>query len=165
METIYASLREELLAADALLHWLSLIVLLSLLVGAFICEARRTVLCMLLPLLSVAWAASVVRLDFFIHRIGAYLQPIEERLLQNTNIPSWESWKSNLIATKTLVPVADIFIFISIIAVTAFVLRGPTRAYFEERRWRGAGWYSAAVLIVILMLLSIVQFIPTIAGR
>src|SRR5947209_1145318 len=93
METIYVSLRQELLAADALLYWITLIVFLSLLVGTFICEARRTVLCVLLPLLSVAWAASVVRLDFFIHRIGIYLQPIEEKLLQNTNIPSWESWK------------------------------------------------------------------------
>jgi hypothetical protein len=48
METIYTALRQELLAADALLHWLSLIVFLSLLLGAFICEIRRTILCVLL---------------------------------------------------------------------------------------------------------------------
>ena len=82
METIYVSLRQELLAADALLYWITLIVFLSLLVGTFICEAATS---------------------------------LQQRL----------SFRS-----------PDIFLFISIVAVTGFILRGPTHAYFEERRWR-----------------------------
>jgi hypothetical protein len=162
MQTVYMTLREEIVAANNLMHWLTVITLVVLLAGLAFCEHRRTGLSVALPLISVGWAASVVRLDFFIQRIGAYLLPIERRLLDNTDIPPWETWKNGLPATKIIVPVADMVLFSTIFVATALILFGPTRSYFKDREWRGFNSYSISILILIVALLSSIALIPSI---
>jgi hypothetical protein len=165
MDTVYLSLRQELLATDEMLHAFTLIVFLALIIGAWVCEKQKTILSVLLPILSLAWAASVVRFDFFIHRLGAYLRPIEANLLRNSPVPPWEIWKSNLAATRILIPIADVIAFGAILATTSFILIGPTRGYFEERGWRGSSSYTTAILLIMVALFITVAFIPRLSSQ
>lgn len=79
---IYNSIREEIVWNHLMMHWFTLIVVVVLLVGVCIVENRRTVLSVFLPLLSIAWAASILRFDFFVHRQAAYLRALEASVLQ-----------------------------------------------------------------------------------
>ena len=71
---VYAIIRTEIIANHSLMHWYSLIVAIVIIIGVRVIEARQTILSVCLPLLSIAWAAAMVRFDFFIHRQAAYLR-------------------------------------------------------------------------------------------
>src|SRR5437667_7915181 len=96
---LYNSIRNEIVINHVLMHVTTLVVVILLLAGIWLAERRPTVLTVFLPLLSLAWAASVVRFDFLIQRQGAYLRTAESTLQsRGVAIPLWESWKSSLLA-------------------------------------------------------------------
>lgn len=149
LDVLYKAMRAEILSHDSLLHWISLVVLLVLLAGATLVEQRQTILSVFLPLLSLAWSSTMLRLDFFIHRQGAYLRHIESQTLGLAGLPTWEVWKDSLPATKLLVPIADGIGCLAILVPTVYLLFGPSQAYFAHRRWRGAKIYSWGILALI----------------
>jgi len=75
---VYIALRSEIVSNHVLMHWFTMTVALSVIVGTVLIERLgRTILSIILPLLSLAWAASTLRFDFFIHRQAAYLRFVE----------------------------------------------------------------------------------------
>lgn len=162
---IYNSIRLEIISNHILMHWFSLIVLLSLLAGALIVEKRDSILSVFLPLVSIAWAASMLRFDFFIHRQNAYLRHIEPELQKSAlPFPIWESWKNSLRATKVIVPVADIAVFLVIGVITCYLLFGPAKIYFNNRGWKRHRFYAWGIVLVLLILLGSLPFVPTISA-
>lgn len=163
---LYSIIRQEIMNNHNLMHWFTFFVVVLLLVGGVVVEKQKTVLSVFLPLISLAWAAAVVRFDFFIHRQGAYLKALESQM-QNSGFayPLWETWKSSHSTTAFIVPLSDIVIFIVIIVLTAYVLFGYTQKYFADRQWRAGKAYSWTVLISIIILLCLLPFIPFIAQK
>lgn len=148
------------------MHVISVIVILTLLAGAVIVEKiRPTILSVLLPLLTLAWAAAMVRFDFFIHRQAAYLRFLEVQMRESgITLPLWETWKLSLKATPFVVPSADIILFLVIIVPTIYLLFGPAWEYFELRKWRAKRLYSWGLLASIMLLLGLLAAIPRIAS-
>lgn len=163
--SLYNVIREEIQGNHVLMHWFSLIVLILLLIGIWLVERRESVLSVFLPLLSVAWAASLVRFDFFIHRQGAYLRELEAHIAgKNPSLPLWESWKIGLKATNYIMPVADGLAFLVIVIPTLYVLYGPCKAYFQHRDWNGGSLYAWSITIILILLLSSLIIIPKISS-
>jgi hypothetical protein len=162
---IYNAIRAEIIANHVLMHWISLIVALVLLAGTWIVEKTRpSILSLFLPLLSVSWAALMVRFDFFIHRQAAYLRSLEGQMREaGTAFPLWETWKASLRATPFVVPVADAIAFTVIIIPTVYLLFGPARRYFQLHQWRGERVYAWGVIAVIILLLCFLAVVPQIA--
>jgi hypothetical protein len=162
---LYNTLRAEIVTNQVMMHWFSLIMALAILAGVVVAERRTTILSVFLPLLSVSWAASIVRFDFFIHRQAAYLRVIESQLReQGLAIPMWETWKSSLGATPFVVPVLDLFVVSIIVIPTFYLLFGSSLEVFASRGWRGGkvyAWIMSSLLAVLLMSLAV---IPKIAG-
>lgn len=135
-----------------------------LLIGIWISEHKPTVLSVFLPLVSVSWAASVVRFDYLIQRQGAYLRVLEADLQQHgITPPLWESWKRSLHSTSVVMPLMDSLGVLVVIATTAYLLFGPARAIFETKGWRGQRLYAWATLILTVALLACLPVIPKIA--
>jgi hypothetical protein len=160
-ENVYEALRAEIVANNVLMHGCTLVVVILLFVGVWLCELRTSILSVLLPLLSVSWAAATVRFDYLIHRQGAYLRLLEEQHHE----PLWETWKAGLRSTKFAMPVLDLFAVIPVIAATAYVLFGPCKDYFAQHHWPGATAYSYTVMIALILLLAAIAFVPTIARQ
>lgn len=147
------------------MHWFTLIVALTLLLGTLITEVRQTLLSVFLPLLSVAWAAAMVRFDFFIHRQAAYLRALELQMQQQgLSVPLWESWKASLRSTQFIVPVADVIASAVIVIPTIYMLFGPAQQVFAQRQWVGARAYAWSVSVLIVLLLCSLTVIPRIAA-
>jgi hypothetical protein len=161
---LYSSVRQEIIKNHALMHWFTLVVVLILLVGVYVVENRRTILSVFLPLLSLAWAAAVLRFDFFIHRQIAYLRTLGYSMQQNgLRAPIWEIWKDSLIATPIIVPVADLILFLIVVLPTVYILVGPTQEYFRFKQWKGWKWYASIVVVLLLLLLSSLILVPKLA--
>jgi type IV secretory pathway VirB2 component (pilin) len=123
------------------------------------------VLSVFVPLLSLSWAAAVVRFDYFIHRQGAYLRAVESGMGEaGVSIPLWETWKSSLRSTALVVPVADVIAVLVIVVPTAYLLFGPAQEFFRERGWRWGRAYAWSAAAVLGLLLGLLPFIPRIAG-
>lgn len=158
---IYSVIRQEIIYNHGLMHWFTFLVLAALLAGCKIIEMRKTILSVFLPLMSLGWAASVIRFDFFIHRQGAYLRILERRIQDNgISIELWETWKGVHTSGVFVIPLADVFIFIVILIPTAYILFVHAREYFDERNWRGGNIYVWAILGCIVCLLGLIPFIP-----
>jgi hypothetical protein len=161
---LYNALRTEIVANQVMMHWFSLIVALVLLGGVVVAERRETVLSVFLPLLSVSWAASIVRLDFFIHRQAAYLGIVESQLReQGLAIPMWETWKGSLRATPFVVPVLDLIVVSIIVIPTLYLLFGSSLKVFASRGWRGGRLYACTMSSLLALLLISLAVIPKIA--
>lgn len=156
----YASLRLEIVVDHILMHALSLVVVVLLLVGVAYVERRSSILSVLLPLLTLSWAAMVVRFDFFIHRQGAYLRALQEAARNQL----WESWKASLTMTPIVVPLLDVLMVAVIVVATLYLLFGPTRAYFVASGWRGGTTYAWTVSGLVVALLLLLPWIPRLAG-
>jgi hypothetical protein len=162
---LYNSVRQEIINNHALMHWFSLVVILSLLAGVFIIENRNSILSVFLPLLSIAWAAAMVRFDFFIHRQNAYLRFLGNQLQQEgLRSPVWESWKESLQFTKFVIPTADIFAFLVVVIPTSYLLFGPSKHYFNHKGWSGHKIYVWLILSLLILLLGSLAVMPTIAS-
>jgi hypothetical protein len=162
---VYNSIRAEIVSNHMLMHWYSIIVALALLAGVVIVENRKTVLSVFLPLLSLAWAAAIVRFDFFIHRQALYLRAVESRMTEHgIAIPLWESWKVSVTSTQFVVPVADLIAVTVIVTPTIYLLFGPAQRFFELRHWRGGRLYAWVVASLILLLLCSLAVIPRVAA-
>jgi type IV secretory pathway VirB2 component (pilin) len=163
---IYVTIRNEIVTNHVLMHVTTLVVVALLLGGAWLCEKRGTVLSVFLPLLSLSWAAAMVRFDFFIQRQGAYLRAVEARLRESgTTIPLWESWKTSLSSTAIVVPLADLIAIMAVVVPTIYLLFGPSQAVFADRQWRWGKLYAWGVTVIIVLLLGCLPFIPKIAQR
>lgn len=163
---IYSIIRQEIINNHNLMHWFTLFVVVMLVVGSAVLEKRKTILSVFLPLISLVWAAAIVRFDFFIHRQGAYLKDFENTLQNNGFVyPLWETWKSSHSSTAFIIPIADIVIFIVIIGLTAYVLFTYTQKYFTEKQWKFGKAYSRTILISTIVLLCLLPFIPFIAQK
>lgn len=163
---LYVSIRNEIVTNHVLMHFLTFMVIVILLIGLWIAERRTTILSVFLPLLAISWAAAILRFDFFIHRQGAYLRRVEASLIESGfAIPLWEHWKASLYSTKAVVPLADVFIILSVIGPAIYLLFGPARVTFSERAWRFYGLYSWSTLIVLMLLLLSLLFIPLVANH
>src|SRR5215216_1575733 len=148
------------------MHWYSLIVAIVLLSGIVLVENRRTILSIFLPLLTLAWAAAMVRFDFFIHRQAAYLRAFEASLHQNgLAVPLWEGWKASLQSTRIVIPVADVFATLIIVIITAYMLFGPAKKIFRSRDWPAHRLYSWLILLSTVGLLLFLPFVPKLAAR
>jgi hypothetical protein len=162
---IYEIVRQEILLNHALLHFTTVLVTILLLVGVAYVEGRQTVLAVLLPVLTISWAASVVRFDYLIHRQGAYLRAMETHLSTGTEYPPmWESWKASRTSPRALLPPLDVVAVSVVIVSTLYLLFGPSRAYFEANEWKGGrayAWIGTAILTVLLLSLAA---IPSIAA-
>ena len=160
---IYNVIRREIIDNINLMHWITFLVAVSLLTGCRIIEKRKTILCVFLPLISVAWAAAILRLDFFIHRQAAYLRAFEFQMQKSGfAFPLWETWKVEHRSGIFIVPFADLIIFLLIIIPTAFILFNYTQQYFSEKQWRFGKvyvWTILACLIISLVLIPLVPFI------
>ena len=162
---IYNAIRAEIVSNHILMHWFTLVVALTLLAGVFVSEKRQTVLSVFLPLLSLAWAAAMVRFDFFIHRQAAYLRALEAQMQQGgVSVPLWETWKMSLRATPFVVPVADIIASAAIVVPTVYLLFGPARQVLITRKWRGARLYAWLVAALIILSLCSLAVIPKLAA-
>ena len=158
-------IRSEIINNHTLMHWFSVIVALVLLAGTWIIELRKTIVSVFLPLLSIAWAAAMVRFDFFIHRQAAYLRALESHLAQtNPSLPLWESWKMSLRSTQYIVPIADLIACAVIVVPTLYLLFGPAYEFFQLRNWKGGKLYAWIVSIILLSLLLSLTIIPKIAS-
>jgi hypothetical protein len=161
---IYNSIRAEIINNHNLMHWFTIVVVILLLIGVGFVEARKTVLSIFLPLLSIAWAAAMVRFDFFIHRQGAYLRAVESQLREKgVSIPLWETWKTSVRSTQIVVPVADAIACAVVLIPTIYLLFGPAQEYFQLRQWRGGQAYAWSVSLLIILLLLSLTVIPKIA--
>jgi hypothetical protein len=162
---LYDSIRQEIISNHVLMHWFTIIVVLTFLAGVFIVEKRDSILSIFLPLLSIAWAAGMVRFDFFIHRQNAYLRFLEKQLQdQGSNIQFWESWKGSLQSTKFVVPIADVFAFLIIAVPTYYLLFGPAKQYFVLKGWSGHKPYAWSVSLILVFLLISLAIIPILAS-
>jgi hypothetical protein len=74
---IYSIIRSEILTNHVLMHVTTLVVVILLFGGTWLIEDRKSIISVILPILSLAWAAAIVRFDFFIHRQAAYLRAVE----------------------------------------------------------------------------------------
>jgi hypothetical protein len=120
----------------------------------------------LLPLLSLSWAAAMVRFDFFIHRQAAYLRTLETSLHQNgLAVPLWEGWKASLQSTRIVIPIADVFASLIVVVITAYLLFGPARNVFKLKNWPAHRLYSWLILLLTVALLLFLPFIPRLAAR
>ena len=161
---VYNAIRYEIITNHVLLHFYTIIVVIILLIGIAYLENRKTILSVFLPLLSLAWAAAVVRFDFFIHRQAAYLRTLESQLLnKGISIPMWETWKSSLRATQFLVPIADLIGLIIIVVPTIYLLFGPAQQFFHSRQWKASRLYAWSISMLLLILLCSLVIIPKIA--
>jgi hypothetical protein len=162
----YINIRNEIVTNHVLMHVLTFMVVVMVFAGVWIAEYRTTMLSVFLPLLSVAWAAAILRFDFFIHRQGAYLRHVEASFTERGMvIPFWESWKASLYSTKFVTPFTDFLIFLSVIAPTIYLLFGPARTVFRERSWRSHSIYAWSTLVILILLLLTLPFVPIMASR
>lgn len=164
MVVLYSSLRDEIQLANQLLHWFSFIILVLLLLGYTICDKRSSVLSVTLPLLTLAWAASVFRFDVFIHRTGSYLKTIEAQLPGMVGIEGWEHWKAAHPNGSYLIGFTDLIVFAVIMALTGMILKGPCREYFVVKGWGNYLVYAAAIILLTLLLLGGIAVVPLIVG-
>ena len=162
---IYNSIRAEIVSNHILMHWFTLAVALVILAGILINELRQTVLSVFLPLLSLAWGASMVRFDFFIHRQAAYLRALEAQMQQGgIAIPLWESWKASLRAAPFVIPPADAIASAVIVVPTLYLLFGPTQQVFASRGWRGAKLYAWLASTLLILSLCSLAAVPKLAA-
>lgn len=162
---IYISIRAEIVENHALMHWFSIITAVVILAVLLFTETRKSIISVFLPIFTIAWAASMVRFDFFIHRQIAYLRTIEPQIKSTElSFQLWESWRQSLIATKYIIPIADIFICCAIVIPTIYISFVSTQEYFKLRQWRGGRIYAWSTSIVIIFLLLSLIVIPQVAG-
>jgi|GEM_PF-2680686 len=163
---VYIEIRSEIVTNHVLMHLITVVVILTLLAGTLVVEKLRpTILSVFLPLLTLAWAAAMVRFDFFIHRQAAYLRLLEVQMREaGSALPLWETWKTSLRATPLVVPAADAISFAVIIIPTGYLLFSPAREYFQLRHWKGQKIYSWGLIAGIMLLLSSLAVIPQIAA-
>ncbi len=163
---IYNAIRSEIVVNHVLMHVTTLVVVVFLLGGIWLVEARPSLLSVLLPLLSLAWAAAIVRFDFFIHRQAAYLRAVESRLqAAGISIPLWETWKPSIRSTGIVVPVADLIAMLVVTVPTVYLLFGPAQGFFAARQWRGGRAYAWGTLILLGFLIGCLPFIPKVAQK
>lgn len=162
---MYAAMRAEVVTNHVLMHWFTVVVALTLLAGVWIVEQRKTILSMFIPLLSLAWAASMVRLDFFIHRQAAYLRAFESQLQEKgASLPLWETWKTASRSTPFVVPVLDVVAVSVIVIPTFYLLFGPAQEFCRSNGWRWSRIYAWSVSVALLVLLFSLAAIPKIAS-
>lgn len=161
---IYSLIRSEILTNHVLMHVTTLLVVILLLAGTWLNEDRKSVISVTLPLLTLAWAAAIVRFDFFIHRQAAYLRALESRMRESgVATPLWETWKSSLSSTGIIVPITDFIAILVVIVPTVYLLFGPAQEYFAAKGWPGGKAYKWGVIIAVGFLLGCLPFIPKIA--
>jgi hypothetical protein len=163
---LYSSIRSEIVVNHVLMHLTTIVVVVALLVGVWLSEKRESVISVLLPLLSLSWAAAMVRFDFFIHRQAADLRALETSLQQSgLSVPLWEGWKASLQSTRIVIPMADIFATLIVVVITAYLLFGPARAVFKLKKWPAYRFYSWLILLSTVGLLLFLPLIPKLAAR
>jgi hypothetical protein len=161
----YSAMRAEIVTNHVLMHWFTVVVALTLLVGVWIVEHRKTILSMFLPLLSLAWAASMVRFDFFIHRQAAYLRTFESQLQEKgASTPLWETWKAASRSTPFVVPVLDAIAVSVIVIPTFYLLFGPAQEFCQTKGWGWGRKYAWSVSVVLLLLLLSLTVIPRLSA-
>jgi hypothetical protein len=128
-------------------------------------KSRPTILSLFLPLLSLTWAAAMVRFDFFIHRQAAYLRALEAQMsVGGLTVPMWESWKDSLRATPFVVPALDVVACAVVVVPAAYLLFGPAQQFFQLRQWRAGKIFAWGVPSLLILLLCSLVIIPRIAG-
>jgi hypothetical protein len=163
---IYNLIRSEILLNHLLMHVTTLVVVILLLGGIWLAESKRSIISVFLPLLSLAWAAAIVRFDFFIHCQATYLRVVERRLQESgISIPMWETWKSSLRSTGIVVPFSDLIAILIIVIPTIYLLFGPAQNFFVEKQWSRRRVYAWGVLIALVLMLGCLPFIPKIAQQ
>lgn len=161
---MYAAMRSEIVTNHVLMHWFTIVVVLSVLAGVWIVEQRKTILSVFLPLLSLGWAASIVRFDFFIHRQAAYLKNFESQLqAQGASAPLWETWKASSRSTPFVVPALDAIAVIVIVIPTFYLLFSPAQEFCQSKGWGWSRIYAWTVSVILLLLLFSLAAIPEIA--
>ena len=163
---LYSAIRSEIVVNHVLMHVTTIFVVFVLLAGVWLIERRSSILSLLLPLLSLAWAAAMVRFDFFIHRQAAYLRMLETSLQKRvgTDVPFWELTKAQFQSTRYVVPTADTLGMLIILVTTIYLLFESCKSLFKERQWHGHLVYAWTVLLLIVLLLASLPLIPKIAG-
>jgi hypothetical protein len=157
---LYGSIRTEVITNHLLMHATSLVVLIILLVGLAYVERHSSVLSVLLPIVSVSWAAAMVRFDYFIHRQGVYLAHVEH----SAGLFGWESWRASLVATPVLVPLMDALVAMAYVLPTIWIAFKPSRTYL---RANGVGWataYAWLVSVLTVLLLASLTVVPRLAA-
>jgi len=161
---VYNAIRSEIVTNHVLLHLTTFIVVAALLTGTYVIENRKSIISVLLPILTLSWAAATVRFDYFIHRQAAYLRSAETRMQESgISIPLWETWKFSLRSTSIIVPIADVITILVILLPTTYLLFGPAQEFFILNMWRGRKVYAWGVSIAIVFFLCSLLFIPRIA--
>jgi hypothetical protein len=157
---LYVVIRQEIVANHVLMHIVSIIVVVSLVFGAWLVEQRRTILSVLLPLLAISWAGAMVRFEFLIHRQGSYLRELERYLRSSEPaLPTWELWKANFTATQIVMPLADIFTLIVVFVAAVYLSFGPARdflATLNPRLSRAYPWVVMSVLSALICALAVI---------
>jgi hypothetical protein len=158
-------MRAEVVTNHVLMHWFTVVVALTLLAGIWIVEQRKTILSVFIPLLSLAWAASMVRFDFFIHRQAAYLRTLESQLQEKgASTPLWETWKAASRSTPFVVPMLDAIAVSVIVIPTLYLLFGPAQEFCRSNGWRWSTIYAWSVSVALFVLLFSLAAIPKIAN-
>jgi hypothetical protein len=163
---LYNSVRSEIVVNHVLMHVTTIIVVIALLVGVWVSEKQDSIISVLLPLLSLSWAAAMVRFDLFIHRQAAYLRALEASLHESgLAVPLWEGWKASLKSTRVVIPIADVFVTLIVVLITCYLLFGPAKRFFDSRHWPAHRLYSWFILLSTISLLLFLAWLPGLAGR
>ena len=145
------------------MHLFTLVAGIILLVGVFICEKYRTILSVFLLLLSLAWAAAILRFDFFIQRQGKFLRVFEANIMEKTGaIPLWESWKFSSGSASYIVPLADIIACAVIVVPTLYLLFNPSLKFFNTNNIKGGKLYAWGISVLLLLILISLAVVPKI---
>jgi hypothetical protein len=138
---LYSTIRNEIVVNHVLMHLMTIFVVFMLVGGTWLVETRRSFVSLLLPLLSLAWAAAMVRFDFFIHRQGAYLRLLEASLQKRVaaDLPFWELSKAQLRSTRYVVPTADALGILIVVVPTIICYLG--HANLSSKNGSGAAIY------------------------
>ena len=155
------TIRWEIIANHVLMHVTTLVVLCIILTITAYVERRQSALSVLMPLVTVSWAAAMVRFDYLIHRQGAYVSFVE----RTTGTQGWETWRTGLTATVYVMPFLDALSVLAIVAPTVFVLFGPAKRWCDEQASRFGALYRWIVLIAIVSLLASLGAVPWLARQ
>lgn len=153
----YEALRAEIIANHTFASWATLICAVIILAGAWLIADRPSPVAVFLPLFTIGWAAAMVRVDFLIHRAGAYIRTLEQAVSPGGG---WETWRQGLRATPVLIPATDALIVLPIIVPTLYLAFGPARLLLSQSQYRFASAYPWAVCGILALLLASLLVVP-----
>jgi hypothetical protein len=163
---MYAVLRNEILLHQFLLYTTTLVVALVCMAAVVVCERRDSVLSVLAPALASAWAGAVLRFDYLIHRQGAYLLILEDRISAiSYPMPLWEHWKGDLPGKALFLGPTDALTCLAVVAPALYLTWTLGRRHLQARAPQWALPVAVCLTALIMVPLLLLPFVPAAAVK